>query len=50
MGFKSGQRAGHAVGPPCPIHCSGNTLFKNVRIATRKCGEAPDHARTINES
>jgi len=40
-GFKSGQWAGEAVGPSCPIHCARNTLFKNSRTSRRKCGGAP---------
>jgi len=24
-GFKSGERAGNAVGPSCSVYCSGNT-------------------------
>ena len=27
------ERGSHAVGPPRPIHCPRNTLFKNSRTA-----------------
>ena len=40
-GFKSGDRAVHAVGPPSNIQCFVNTLFKNSRTARRKCFGAP---------
>jgi hypothetical protein len=40
-GFKSGQRAGHAVGPPRLSHCSGNTLLKKFGNEWRKCGGSP---------
>jgi len=32
MRLKSAERAGHAVGPPPPMHCSGKMFFKNSRI------------------
>jgi hypothetical protein len=34
-GFKSGEGAGHAVGPRRRIHCFGNTL-KNYRAAKKE--------------
>jgi hypothetical protein len=39
-GFKTGKWAGHAVGPSRPIHCRGNTLFKNSHTEKRKCSGA----------
>ena len=41
QGFKSEERAGHAVVLPHPIRRSGDTLFTNSRTARRKCGGAP---------
>jgi hypothetical protein len=41
--YKSAERAGHAVGPPGPTNCVRNTLFKNCRTASRKCGGAPSY-------
>lgn len=35
--FKSEERVGHAIGPPPPIQCSGNTFFENFRTAGGKC-------------
>ena len=34
-------RSNHAVVAPLPIHCPGNTLFKNSQTARRKCGGTP---------
>jgi hypothetical protein len=39
--LNQGEEAGHAAGPPRPLHCYRNTLFKNSRSARRKCGRAP---------
>jgi hypothetical protein len=41
--FKSWEQPGHAVGPPHPIKYFINTLFKNSRTASRKCGTKPSH-------
>jgi len=30
MGFKFGEGAGHAVRPPCSIHCARNILLKEL--------------------
>ena len=39
-GFKTVKWAGHVVGPSHPIHCRGNTLFKNSHTENRKCSGA----------
>ena len=46
-GFNWGERAGHAVGPPRPVQCSVNTLFKSSRTARRKRGGAPCYMNHI---
>ena len=37
-GIIPGERAGNAVGPPCPTHLYGDILFENPPYARRKCG------------
>ena len=39
--FNSGEPAGHAVGPPRPVQCCENTLFKNSQTVRRKCDGVP---------
>ena len=40
-GFKSGERAGRAIGPPRPIHLFAKCRFKNCLATRLKCGGAP---------
>ena len=40
-GFKSGERAGRATGPPRPIHLSAKCWFKNCPATRLKRGRAP---------
>ena len=40
-GFKSGERAGHAIEPPRPIHLFAKCWFKNCLATRLKCGGAP---------
>lgn len=41
--FKSEERAGHAIGPPSPIQCSGNTFSENFPTAGSKCDGTPSY-------
>ena len=36
-GFKSGERAGHAIEPPRPVHLFAKCWFKNFRATRLKC-------------
>ena len=40
-GFKSGERAGHAIGPSRPIHLFAKCWFKNCLATRLKRGGAP---------
>ena len=40
-GFKSGERAGYAIGPPRPIHLFAKCWFKNCLATRLKRGGAP---------
>ena len=40
-GFKSGERAGHAIGSPRPIHLFAKCWFKNCLATRLKRGGAP---------
>ena len=40
-GFKSGERASHAIGPPRPIHLFAKCRFRNCLATRLKCGGAP---------
>ena len=42
-GFKSGERAGHAIAPLRPIHLFAKCWFKNCPATRLKCGGAPSN-------
>ena len=46
-GFKSGERAGHATGPPRPIHLFAKCWFKNCLATRLKRGGAPSCTNRI---